>query len=190
MKQCTGRLRDAIVLGLLVASSWAASAMTLPELQRLLRRDAQAPVAFEEVRESPWLSSPVTTRGKLQSTPQALEKRVESPRRETWRLLEDRMEWTGPDGARKVVPFSQAPALQALAGVTRRATSGSFSELERDFLITLRGDEKVWSVHLQPRTAQMSRLLESVELQGTGERLQVIIVNERRGERTTTRLLH
>ena len=167
-----------------------AHALTVAELQQLLQGAPKSEARYEETRESPWLSSPVTTRGTLRATPQMLEKRVESPREETWRLLEDRAEWIGPGGGgRKQILFSQAPALQVLADVSRRATAGDLAALARDFDIVVRGDERVWSAQLQPRTPDVTRQLESIELQGTGNRLQVLIVVERRGERTTTRLL-
>lgn len=165
-----------------------AQALTLPELQRALQSSAKPSVAFEEVRESPWLQAPVTSRGTLHSTPQGLEKRVETPRPETWRILADRLEWIGPNGARKDIPLTQAPALAALAGVMRRAVAGDLVEMERDFRIELRGNEQVWSAQLQPRNADVARHLESVELQGTRGLLQVVIVTERQGERTTTRM--
>lgn len=182
----------AIVLTLAwaAASAAGAQALTVPELQRLLQSDRRASVPFQEVRESPWLSSPLASRGTMHSTPEALEKRVESPRQETWRLLPDRIEWEGPGGAgRKQILFSQAPAVAALADVMRRVVAGDLAALEPDFRIELRGDERVWTAQLHPRGAEVARRLESVELQGTGRRLQVIIVAERQGERTTTRLL-
>jgi hypothetical protein len=184
----TFRLRLAVLLPLLAAAT-GARALTVPELQKLLQSATPHDARYEEVRESPWLSAPVATRGTLHVTPQALEKRVASPRAETWRMLGDRLEWVGPGGARKQILFSQAPALQALADVTRRAVAGDLVALQRDFTIVLRGDENVWSAQLQPRTALVLRQLESVELQGTGSHLRVLIVNERRGERTTTRIL-
>lgn len=179
-----------LLVALLAISTGSAQALTAPQLQRLIEAAAKPVARYEEVRESPWLSSPVATRGTLHVTAQALEKRVESPRQETWRMLDDRLEWIGPGGtARKQVLFSQAPALQALADVTRRAVAGDLRALERDFHIALQGDENVWTVQLQPRDAALMRQLESVELQGTGGHLRVLIVTERQGERTTTRIL-
>jgi hypothetical protein len=166
-----------------------AHALTLAELESLLQAAAKPDVPYVETRESPWLSSPVTTRGTLHITPKALEKRVEQPRKETWRLLEDRVEWQGASAAeRKQILFGQSPALQALADVTRRAAAGDLAALERDFKVTITGDERVWSVRLQPRTPLVARQLESVELQGTGGQLRVLVVAERQGERTTTRI--
>jgi hypothetical protein len=185
-------LHVARVLAWVVLASFAgiAHALTVAQLQGLLQAEARPDARYEETRESPWLSSPVTTRGTLHFTPQSLEKRVELPRPETWRMLQDRLEWEGPNGAgRKQILFSQAPALQALADVTRRAVSGDLVALERDFNIVLAGDERVWSAQLAPRTALATRQLEKVELQGTGGHLRVLIVTERQGERTTTRIL-
>lgn len=181
-----------LVLGMAWAGALAAGVqvLTVPELQRLLQSDRRASVPFQELRESPWLSTPMASRGTMHSTPQALEKRVESPRQETWRLLPDRIEWAGPGGmGPKQILFTQAPALAALADVMRRVVAGDIVALEPDFRIELRGDERVWTAQLRPRGAEVVRHLESVELQGTGSRLQVIIVIERQGERTTTRLL-
>ncbi|MDB5749675.1 MAG: hypothetical protein JWP65_96 [Ramlibacter sp.] len=174
---------------LLIAGTSLAQALELPQLQQLLRSGARPDARYEEVRESPWLSSPVTTRGTLHVTRQGLEKRIESPGPETWRLLQDRLEWQGADGARRQIPFTQAPALQALADVTRRAVAGDLAGLERDFRITVRGHADVWSARLEPRSAALQRQLDSVELQGTGGQLRVLIVTERQGERTTTRIL-
>ncbi len=182
------RAAVALLLAWAGAAVGVAHALTVPELQRLLQARPRPAVAFQEVRESPWLAAPVTSSGTLHATPQALEKRVTSPRRETWRMLADRLEWIGPDGSRKQILFSQAPALAALADLMRHAVSGDIAALERDFKVQLQGDAHVWSAQLTPRSAELARHLDSVELQGSGGALQVLIVSERQGERTTTRL--
>lgn len=171
------------------AAALQAHALTVPELQKLLQAAPKAAVQFQEVRESPWLSAPVASRGTMRSTPAALEKRIESPRQETWRLMADRIEWQGPGGAPpKQILFNQAPALAALSDVIRRAVAGDLVALERNFRIELTGDRQVWTAQLHPRVPEVSRHLEYVALQGTGGHLQVIIVVERQGERTTMRL--
>jgi len=181
-------------IGLGLGLAWAcaaiaANALTVAELQRLLQSSPRQDVAYQELRESPWLAAPIMSRGTMHSTQQSLEKRVESPRQEIWRLLPDRVEWVGPGAAgRKQIMFSDAPALAMLSDVMRRVVAGDIVALERDFKIELRGDERAWTAQLQPRKPEIGRQLESVELQGTGARLQVIIVAERQGERTTTRL--
>jgi hypothetical protein len=179
----------ALALALMGTAVGIANALTVPELQRHLQSAPVQAVPFHELRESPWLATPVESRGTMSSSSKRLEKRVLAPRQETWRLLSDRMEWVGPDGvASKQILFSDAPAVAALADALRHVVAGDLLALERDFNIELRGSEQSWDVRLLPRSAVAVRHLDSLELQGTGGRLQVIVVVERSGERTTTRL--
>jgi hypothetical protein len=179
----------ALALACLGIATAEAAALTVAQLQRALQAAPRTSVSYQEVRESPWLSTPVMSRGTMRSTPTALEKRVESPREETWRLLADRVEWVGPGASgSKQILFTQAPALAALSQVMRLVVAGDLVALQRDFEISLSGDERVWSAQLQPRSADVARHLDHVELQGTAGHLQIIIVVERQGERTTTRL--
>lgn len=183
------KLAQCGAIGLLWMAAVSAHALNAPELQRLLQASPRPSVEFQESRESPWLSAPVTSRGTMRSTPASLEKRVESPRQETWRLLPDRIEWQAASGGPvKEILFSQAPALAALADVMRRVVAGDIVALQRDFDVQISGDDRVWRAQLKPRKPEVGRQIEQVELQGTGRTLQVIIVVERQGERTTTRL--
>lgn len=178
-----------VAIGTFVTFAVTAHAMTPPELQRMLQASPRPSVQFDELRESPWLSAPITSRGTMRSTPASLEKKVEFPRQETWRLLHDRIEWQGtPGGPAKQILFSDAPALAVLSDVMRRVVAGDIVALQRDFDIEVSGDERVWRAQLKPRNPEVGRYLEQVELQGSGQNLQVIIVVERQGERTTTRL--
>ena len=180
----------AFVLLSLCAGTGGCHALTLTDLERLLQSAATTqPVPFHEVRESPWLAAPAESRGTLHSNPGRLEKRVESPRQETWLILEDRMEWTGPNGAgSKRILFSGAPAVAALAQALRSVIAGELVALEKNFRIEIRGDERLWTAQLLPLGAEVARSLDHLELRGSGGQLQVIIVAERQGERTTTRL--
>lgn len=177
-----------LALGLLALHA-TAGALDLTALQRLLQSAPVQTVGFSELRESPWLAAPIESRGTLRAGPDSLEKHVESPREETWRLLSDRMEWVGPRGeGAKHVPFSRAPAVGALAQALRAALAGELLPLERDFQLALRGDAAQWSLELVPRDAATARRIEQLELHGEGPRLRRIVVIERQGERTTTSL--
>lgn len=182
-------MRRCVIFWVMAWAAGSSAALTVPELQRLLQAAPRPSVQFSESRESPWLSAPAASSGTMRSAPGVLEKRVESPRKETWRLLADRIEWRDAAGTEsKQILFSQAPALAALSDVMRNVVAGDVTALQRDFDITVSGDERVWRAQLKPRTPGISRYLSEVELQGTGRQLQVIIVAERDGGRTTTRL--
>lgn len=186
----TSLRRFALGLVLAGAAIDAALAFTVSELQRLLQSatTTQA-IPFRERRESPWLSTPTESRGTMHSSPEQLEKRVETPRQETWRLMGDRMEWVGPGGVgSKQILFTEAPAVAALADALRRVVAGDLITLQKTFRIELRGDQRQWTVQLQPHSADVARSLDHLELQGSGGRLQTIIIVERHGERTTTHL--
>ncbi len=180
--------RMTLALALAGLGATSAHALTLAELQRMLKTSPVVDVPFHEVRESPWLTMPVESRGTMRSTSQSLEKRVESPRQETWRLLPDRMEWVGADGIeRKQILFAQAPAVATLANAIRRIVAGDLQALESDFRISLSGDERHWTAQLHPADAKTARYLDHLEMLGAGAQLQALIVVERQGERTTTR---
>ncbi len=166
----------------------AAQPLTTSDLQKMLQSAPKVDTPFHEQRQSRWLASPVESRGIVRSFPQGLEKQVDSPKRETWRLLSDRMEWSGPDGVgNKQILFSKAPALAVLSDAIRGLVAGDLLALERDFRITVQGNSSLWTARLQPHSAKVSRYLNYLEIQGARNQLLVLIVVERKGERTMTR---
>ncbi len=181
-------------LALVCGTAAAAASLTAPELQRLLQSAPLKPVEFVEIRESPWLAQPVETRGTMISRSGVLEKRIERPREEVWRLLPDRVEFegAGPSGVaangRKQILFSQSPAVAVLSDTLRHLVAGDLSALERNFRIDVSGEPAAWSARLTPFTGEAVRVIDHVDLQGAGSELRVIVVVDRPGERITTRL--
>ena len=175
-------------IALSVSGVCTAQAITTTDLQRLLQSAPVGDIRYQEQRQSPWLAAPLESRGIVRTLPQGLEKQVESPKQETWRMLPDRLEWRGPGGlGYKHVLFSQTPALGMLSNAMRRVVAGDLLALERDFRITAQGDAKMWTAHLQPHSAEAMRYLDHLEMQGAGNQLLMLTIVERKGERTTTR---
>lgn len=182
------RTRVVAFVGLVVLSGRSV-ALTVPELERLLQASPRESVAFVETRESPWLTLPVQSTGTMRSGPDVLEKHVETPRLETWRMLPDRVEWAGSDGtATRQILFSQSPGLAVLADTLRRVVAGDLATLDRTFKMETRGSHADWILRLNPRGGNAARYLDHVELEGGRGEIRVITVVERQGERTTTRL--
>ena len=186
------RIWHGAVAGWLLAVCTIALAepISVARLQRLLMDGPRHELRFQEARDSPWLAGPIESAGTLSVSPTMLEKRVETPRRETWRILDDRMQLVAPGGGSKDILFSQAPALASLARALRSAVAGDLPALAKDFRLLPGGDERLWTLQLVPRRAEVSHHLKQLELQGTGKLLQVIVIVEAKGDRTTTRLLH
>ena len=173
-----------------VAGSAHAQPFDIAALQRLLQDAPKHELRFTESRESPWLAAPVQTSGRMRTSATMLEKEVEQPRHETWRILNDRMQvvTAGSDRPKEIL-FANAPAVAALGNALRFAAAGDLRALERDFQLKLGGDERVWTLQLTPRRSEVARYVKQLELQGTQGSLQVIDILEAKGERTTTRLI-
>lgn len=182
-------LTRVLQLGVLLSMTGAAfaEALSVEHLQRLLQEAPHADVRFTETRESRWLAAPIESSGTMRSSALMLEKRVERPRAETWRILSDRIQVTvpGTDGVKEVM-LDQAPVAAALANALRRVMAGRLDALNEDFQLDMSGDEREWSLQLTPRHPDVARQLKQISLQGAGERLLVIVIQESQGDRTTT----
>lgn len=161
------------------------------KLQQLLQSAPARVLRFQESRESPWLAAPIESRGRMQASATVLEKIVEQPRRETWRILPDRLERLAPDATEPArLMYSEAPAVAALGRTLRHMVAGDLRALDQDFHLALGGDQQLWTVRLTPRRPELARFLKELEMQGSGSSLRAIVVLEAQGERTTTRLTH
>ncbi len=180
-------------LGLAGVASDAAAApgFDLAGLGALLQNTPRREVRFTETRESQWLQAPLRSSGTMRSSATMLEKRIESPRRETWRILDDRLQLIDPvSGAAKDLLLADAPAVVALAHALRRAMAGDLASLQHDFQLALSGDERQWRLQLTPRKASVARHLKQIELQGMRGRIDEIAIVESQGDRSVTRLHH
>jgi hypothetical protein len=52
----------------------------------------------------------------------------------------------------------------------------------------VRGDERSWVVRLDAANAEVARVIEHAEIAGAGGELRSIVIVDRQGERTTTRI--
>ena len=186
--QCIGRMAWLVLL-----LSWlgvaTAQAITVAGLQRLLKEAPTRELRFSETRESQWLSAPAESSGSMRSGATMLEKEIELPRRETWRILDDRMQLITPGSTvAKQFMFSESPAVATLAGALRHVMAGDMQALDKDFRLLPSGDERLWTLQLSPRREDVARFLRYLELQGNAQHLQLIVVVESNGDRTTTRL--
>jgi hypothetical protein len=188
-----GRAIRAMLVALMPACAAVAAAqpITVAQVQRLLQDAPKRELRFHETRESQWLSVPLESSGSMKASATMLEKTVEHPRRETWRILDDRMQLIEPgsDSARQFM-YAEAPAVAVLANALRRVMAGDLQALDADFQLVPGGDQRLWTLQLTPRRLAIARFLKQLELQGAGAQLHVIVIVESQGDRTTTRLIH
>lgn len=188
------RPRGLRLLGLSLLLAGAAvsadQAIDVPALQRLLQQAPKRELRFHETRESRWLQTPVESTGTLSSSPTMLEKVIDTPRSERWQILDDRMQVSTPGSPGKQVLFGDAPAMATLANALRRIVAGDLRALEGDFRLTPAGDRRQWTVQMTPLQPETARVLQYLELRGSEGQLQLIVIQERQGDRSTIRLMH
>ncbi|MGH9554032.1 MAG: LolA-related protein, partial [Terriglobales bacterium] len=181
------------LIGVLLSNYFAVAAaqeLTTVTLQHLLQVKPQRDLRFTEVRESQWLEAPIQSSGVMRASAAGVEKRTEEPRRETWRILKDRMQLLDDTGPPKEILFRDVPAVAPLAGALLNIVSGDLAALEYNFQLTVAGNERLWTVQLKPLHAEVSRYLTRLDLQGSGSRLQTFVILEPQGNRTTTLLFY
>ena len=165
--------------------SQAAQPFTSQDLARMLSDNAPPSVGYEEVRESPWLSTPVISRGTLHASAPMLEKKSHPPAPQTWRLYPDHMEWFDANETR-VIRYETQPQLGALANALRGVVFGDFSIISNDFNVHLEGTPESWRLRLTPATVELSGLLKELEFHGNGTHIEKFIIIEAQGDTTTT----
>lgn len=167
----------------------AVAAIDLPALERLLQAGSARTLKFDEERSSPWLSQPVISSGQLRRVGDVLEKQIEHPERALWRLLPDRMVWIDANGSnQRLVAYASAPAAGALAQALRQLLAGELMSLGERFSPALGGDAASWTLRLQPREPALARAIDYLEVAGRQGTLERIVLAERSGAMTTTRL--
>jgi hypothetical protein len=66
--------------------------------------------------------------------------------------------------------------------------SGDRSRLERLYVSEFRGTRDAWELRLVPRRAPLADVISAITLRGDRDAMQELLVEERDGDRTTTRL--
>jgi outer membrane lipoprotein-sorting protein len=180
------RRRSAAALGavLALAASSACAAWDVAALMRLLRAHPPGRATFHETKQVSILDRPLESSGELVFTPpDKLEKRVTSPGAE--RMVADRERLVLERGDRKqVLQLRDYPEVAVLIESIRGTLAGDREALERLYALELSGEERAWRLVLKPRDAALGRLVERVEIDGAGARVQRVTVDQADGDRS------
>ena len=169
--------------------------LSTTHLEPLLKASATAVVQYEERRESPWLDAPQHSRGTLSVEGSVLIKTATSPRQEIWHLHPEFIEANQslihteatPEQTRQI-RYSQAPRLGVFANALRAVVMGNLGALPENFMLEVTGTELGWRLALTPKRSEDQRVLSRIEFTGAREGIEIIIVTEPQGEKTTTTL--
>lgn len=167
-----------------------AAAAASPELDEILRRMAstsgvEAP--FEERKELSLLAAPLETRGVIYFVPpDRFARFTTSPGASALVVTGDAVQLReGPDA--KPVDLSGSPVARAFVENFVALWSGDREKLESLYRPEFRGTREAWELRLVPRHAPLSAVLSAITLRGDRDAMRELVVEERDGDRTTTR---
>ncbi len=180
-------------VALLCASMALARPVQALELEALLGGVAQSErrtVAFEETRTIAGMTEPLLSRGQLIYEPGGrLIKRIETPRRETAILDEDRLTILDADDAEvATIDLWVQRDLQLVFTGLQAVFSGDAAALRKAFDIRISGDTGRWQLQLTPKSDEGDLRLEAVLVSGSGREIADFAVHERNGDIAVIRL--
>ncbi|HTB65135.1 MAG TPA: LolA-related protein [Steroidobacteraceae bacterium] len=148
----------------------AAAAFAAPDPDALLQRlarPAPATTAFVEVHFSPLLSRPLIVSGQLQyDGPDSLGRTVEKPYSEHTEIHGDAVSVTRGSGKPRTFSLQRAPELKTLLTSFTALLGGNRAQLERNFNLTVDGDDAHWSIGLTPRDDRVSQRVTRITVTG------------------------
>jgi hypothetical protein len=184
-------LAAALLLG---ASMALASPVRAVELETLIGGAAQTErrtVAYEETRTIAGVTKPLLSRGRLIYEPGGrLIKKIETPRRETAILEEDRLTILDADDTEvATIDLWMQRDLQLVFTGLQAVFSGDAAALRKAFDIRISGDTGRWRIRLTPKPDDGDLRLESVIVSGSERQIADFEVRERGGDTAVIRLL-
>lgn len=135
---------------------------------------------FVEHQHLKMLKRPLESRGELLfAAPDRLEKRTLAPRPESLRVEAGQL--TLERGKRRMsVALDSYPQVAPLVEGIRATLAGDRATLERLFVVGFTPGDGTWSMGLQPRDAQLARLVRELRISGRGS--DVLSVETLRGD--------
>ena len=146
------------------------------DLQTLLQGMAEvksASASFTQTQTSPLLSTPLASHGVLSyQAPAYLCKVTLAPTHETFVLDHGRVTISGgPHDQTQVFNVADAPQINGLVGGIQAVLAGDLSTLRQWYTVRLEGPRNAWQLRLQPRSAQVRKVVETMTMYGSGRHM-------------------
>lgn len=150
----------------MLPAAWSAELDADSLLQRLAR-PAPAAISFKEIRFSTLLREPLTVTGELgYSGPTNLERKVQSPYRESTLIVGDSVRVEREGEQPRSFALERAPELRGLLAGFTALLAGDLSALQRNFDVQTSGTDDSWNLELTPRDANARRRLNRIVVNG------------------------
>ena len=157
----------------LLASPLAAQNLDVQATIAALGQPEQTSIDFTEIRFSALLTEPLVVSGVLSYVgPQALDRQVLAPYRETTQIRSDTVSVSREGEAERSFALRRVPELQDLLHAFSALLAGDYAAIERDFTILGTGTAQLWQLELAPRAARSREPMLRLVIDGRADRPQ------------------
>lgn len=174
------------------AADRAGTAHTEANLDEILRAFREMPgleASFIEEKKLALLARPLISEGTIYVLPRrALLRVVERPRKGEI-LIDGSALIMREDGREERMDLRSMHAIRPLVEGLLMLFTGDRAALERVFTLEFEPEGARWELTLKPKDAQLAHLLSSMKIEGQGYGVDRIIIKERSGDETTTRIV-
>ena len=157
-------------------------AWNIDRLMVLLAETKTGHAAFVERKSIAMLDQPVESSGELFYTaPHYLEKRTLKPKAESMLLDKDKL-IVEQRGKKHTLSLQSYPEVAAFIDSIRGTLAGDKKALQRSYKLSLEGNEKDWQLVLLPLENKMQKIVEAINIHGSGNQLQTILIEQADGD--------
>lgn len=169
-----------------IAQAGDAPAADLSSLLQGMRSSPGVVAQFTEVRELALLSSPLEAAGTIYFIPPGrLVRVVTKPGRSRLVVDGDKVRFED-EGGHKAMDLSASPMARQMVDSFVVLFSGDEKKLKELYDTEFRVEAGAWNLKLTPRSAPLSRMIASFEMQGRDSRIDRMVAAEPDGDRTVT----
>ena len=174
----------ALAMATVLSAPVHAAEWGIDQLMQGMAQTRSGHATFVEKKYIAMLDKPVESSGELFYTaPDRLEKRTLKPRPESM-LLDGSSLTVEQKGKRHVLPLQNYPEVVAFIDSIRGTLAGDRAALERVYKLDLSGDERQWTLELQPLSQRMKKVVERIRIAGEQHELRTIEIRQADGDRS------
>ncbi|QBR03870.1 outer membrane lipoprotein carrier protein LolA [Paraburkholderia pallida] len=170
------------------AAETPAPAWTLDRLMAVLAQHKSGRAAFTETKYLAIASQPIESSGELVFVaPDHLEKNTLKPKPEHL-VVDGDMLTVERNNHKYTLALARYPELGAFIESIRATLTGNRLALEQTYQVALAGSGENWTLTLTPRDSRMLKTVSTITLEGTGDALRSVAIQQAGGDHSLMRL--
>lgn len=169
-------------------SESSAPPLDVPQLMELMAQVPSRQDTFTETKTVAMLTRPLILKGTLSyARPDRVEKHVLTPYEEHVVVQGDQLTLANREGTKRVGVKSH-PLIWSFVEAIRASLAGDVATLRRFYHVKLEGTREQWILTLRPLDHQAAEYLTSIRLNGDGNRLTAVEIQETGGDHSVMKI--